>query len=100
MPGMTDTADEDLVAAIAEFVGAFETVFRYDWQHTLDMIGDESEGATFIEPGLNDEFNDLASRGFLLEKYRQLVGVLKQRGIEPEFPIPLDRIPGSPKRVW
>ena len=100
MGGVDDFNDKELVEAIAEFVGAFETVFRYDWPYTRIMIGDEADGASFIEPGLADEGEDWGCRGALLEKYRQLVCVLKQRGIEPVFPIPLDRVPGFTKRVW
>lgn len=45
----------DLNQAISRFVGAFEVVFRHDWEYTKIMIGDESEGSTFVEPGLDDE---------------------------------------------
>lgn len=97
---MADTTDKELQEALAEFVGAFEVVFRYDWPYTKIMIGDEEEGATFIEPGLEDETEDWGARGALLEKYRRLVSVMRSRGIEPEFPFPLDRIPNFEKRVW
>lgn len=62
------------------------------------MIGDEVEDATFIEPGLEDESEDWAARGALLEKYRRLVSLMR-RGIEPVFPFPLDRVPKFKKRV-
>ena len=86
--------------AIAEFVGAFEVVFRYDWEYTKVMIGDEMDGATFIEPRLEDETNDWGSRGALLEKYRALVAVMKAQNMEPEFPFPLENLPGFKQRVW
>ena len=41
---MTDSRHNELENALAEFVGAFEVVFRYDWAYTKDMIGDEVEG--------------------------------------------------------
>ena len=85
----------DLERAIAEFVGAFEVVFRYDWEYTKIMIGDESEGATFVEPGLDDESEDWGARGALLEKYRELLKVMKANGLEPEFPFPLENLPNS-----
>jgi hypothetical protein len=69
--------DNELYKAIAEFVGAFEIVFRYDWAYTKTMIGDETEGMTFIEPGLEDEIEDWGARGALLEKYRALVDAMK-----------------------
>jgi hypothetical protein len=97
---MTDPTDKELLDALAEFVGAFEVVFRYDWPYTKIMFGDEVEGGTFIEPGLADEIEDWGSRGALLERYRRLVSVMQLRGIEPAFPFPLDRLPDFKKRVW
>ena len=93
-------SDEELQRAVAEFVGAFEVVFRYDWPYTKIMIGDEEEDATFVEPGLEDEEEDWGARGALLEKYRRLVTVMKAKGMEPIFPFPLERIPDFTKRVW
>ncbi len=97
---MPDSNDKELQEAIAEFVGAFEVVFRYDWPYTKTMFGYHEDGATFIEPGLDDETEDWGARGALLEKYRRLVSLLQARGIEPVFPFPLDRIPDFKKRVW
>jgi hypothetical protein len=97
---MADSDDKELLEALAEFVGAFEVVFRYDWPYTKITIGDETKGATFIEPELEDETEDWGSRGALLQKYRRLVSVMQAHGIEPIFPCPLDRIPGFTKRVW
>jgi hypothetical protein len=74
----------DFEKAVAEFVGAFEIVFRYDWQYTKEMIGDEEEGA-FVEPELEDEIDNWGARGDLLEKYRQLIIVMQEQGIEPSF---------------
>jgi hypothetical protein len=97
---MAEPTDTELQEALAEFVGAFEVVFRYDWPYTTVMFGVVEEGANFIEPGLADESEDWGARGALLEKYRRLVGVMKARGIEPVFPFPLDRIPDFKERVW
>ncbi|MYM95791.1 hypothetical protein [Duganella vulcania] len=74
--------------ALIEFIGAFEVVFRYDWEYTKIMIGDEAAGATFLEPGLDDESEDWAARGALLERYRALVGAMQSQGLEPKFPFP------------
>ena len=79
--------------ALAEFMGAFEIVFRYDWDYTRVMIGDEADGATFVEPGLADESEDWGARGALLEKYRLLLAAMKESGIEPIFPFPLAHLP-------
>lgn len=91
---------EELQRTLSEFVGAFEVVFRYDWEYTKTMIGDEEAGATFIEPGLEDETNDWGARGALLEKYRLLVEAMKKNGLSPAFPFPLENLPGAPKRAW
>jgi hypothetical protein len=92
--------EDQLQAALAEFVGSFEVVFRYDWDYTKLMIGDEAEKASFIEPGIEDETNDWGARGALLEKYRALVAEMKAARIEPVFPFPLENLPGFTKRVW
>lgn len=93
-------ANEPIHTALTEFVGAFEVVFRYDWDYTKLMFGDEAEGANFIEPGLEDETNDWGARGALLEKYRALVAAMKAAGLEPAFPFPLENLPGFTKRAW
>jgi hypothetical protein len=92
--------DTEFEKAVAEFVGAFEVVFRYDWQYTKEMIGDEEPNATFIEPGLEDEIEDWGARGALLEKYRYLITIMQNRGIEPRFPFPLEGLPDFKNRVW
>jgi hypothetical protein len=97
---MRNFTDIELHTAIAEFVGAFEVVFRYDWTYTKGMIGDEERGANFIAPGLEDESDNWGARGALLERYRKLVSLLKMRGIDPVFPFPLDGLPDFTKRVW
>lgn len=92
--------DERIREALTEFVGAFEVVFRYDWDYTKVMIGDEADGATFIEPGLEDETEDWGARGALLEKYRVLIAAMKAAGLKPAFPFPLENLPGFKRRVW
>ena len=84
-----------LEKAIAEFVGAFEVVFQHDWEYTKVMLGDETEGATFIEPGLADESEDWGARGALLEKYRELLVEMKLRHIAPLSPFPAANLPAS-----
>ena len=56
------------------------------------MIGDEEEGCTFLEPGLEDEVDDWGARGALLEKYRALRALMKKRKIDPQFPFTLERV--------
>jgi len=94
-------ADVALEKAVAELVGAFEVVFRYDWEYTaLVMQGMVMDGSTFVEPGVEDETDDWGARGVLLEKYRALVSLMKSRGIEPEFPFPLERFDNFKGIVW
>lgn len=93
-------SDTEIQKALSEFIGAFEVVFRYDWEYTKAMIGDEADGANFVEPGLDDETEDWGARGALLEKYRALVAVMKANGMEPAFPFPLAHLPGFKGRVW
>ena len=82
-----------LEKAIAEFVGAFEVVFRHDWEYTKVMLGDEADGATFIEPGLANESEDWGARGALLEKYRALLEAMQSRNIKPVSPFPIANLP-------
>ena len=93
-------SDPELEEAISDFVGAFELVFRYDWEYTKLMFGDEADGASFIEPQLADEFEDWGARGALLEKYRNLVAIMKKRNMKPQFPFPPDRLPDFKGLVW
>jgi hypothetical protein len=92
--------ETELTRALQEFIGAFEVVFRYDWEYTRVMIGDEIDGANFIEPRLEDESEDWGARGALLEKYRALASAMKKNGMEPAFPFPLDHLPSYKGRVW
>lgn len=57
----------------ADFLGAFEVIFRYDWAYTKAMIGGKAEGASFIEPGLENESENWGARGAMLEKYKVLL---------------------------
>jgi hypothetical protein len=98
MVKLSSQQQDELQRAISEFVGAFEVVFRYDWKYSSEMIGDA--GASFLEPEVEDENEDWGSRGALLERYRTLVATMKESGMEPRFPFPLENLPGAPKRLW
>lgn len=93
-------SDKEITKALQEFVGAFEIVFRYDWEYTTVMFGHVNNGANFIEPELEDETEDWGARGALLEKYRNLVAVMKSNSLQPEFPFPLENLPEFKARVW
>jgi hypothetical protein len=93
--------DVELEKAVAELVGAFEVVFRYDWEYTSTVMqGMVMDNANFIEPGIEDESDDWGARGALLEKYRALVSLMKSRGIKPQFPFPLERLGNFKGVVW
>ncbi|MDB5801556.1 MAG: hypothetical protein JWL63_2495 [Rhodocyclales bacterium] len=98
MSELSQEQQEQLNGALSEFVGAFEVVFRYDWEYTTVMIGNEEPN--FLEPGVEDESEDWGARGALLEKYRNLVSIMKIRGMSPTFPFPLEHLPGKPTRQW
>ncbi|WP_457320436.1 hypothetical protein [Roseateles sp. P5_E11] len=95
---MTIPAAEELQRAMCEFVGAFEIVFRYDWEYTTVMI--DPDTPSFLEPGLSDESEDWGARGALLEKYRALTQLMTKHGLRPAFPFPIENLPGSPKEQW
>ena len=90
---MNDLPTPSLQQALAEFVGAFETVFHHDWDYTATMIG--SEDPSFLSPGLSleDETEDWGARGALLEKYRNLVDAMNAAGISSVLPFPPEHLP-------
>ena len=87
---------EAISRALAEFVGAFELVFHYDWDYTTIMIG--CEKPSFLSPGLgrDAESEDWGARGALLEKYRNLKALMKQAGVSPVLPFTLENMPAEP----
>ena len=91
---------EEFRRALTEFVGAFEVVFHYDWQYTTCMIG--GEDPTFLRPGLSaeEESEDWGARGALLEKYRNLIAAMKNAGLRPVYPFPLDRLDSKEEPLW
>ena len=84
---------DDVMAAIRDFVASFEAVFGNDWQYARHPGGDAeqaaaahatgleasptiAEGATFLEPGVDDEVEDWGNRAVLLQAYRRLKRLL------------------------
>jgi len=86
------TKDPELEKAVAEFIGAFEVVFRQDWDFTKFQSAHVREDATFLEPKEEDEMDDWWARGVLLEKYRALRGLMSEKKIEPHFGDELERV--------
>src|SRR5687767_13526360 len=88
---MSQTPDrftDPLQAAVAEFVGAFQEVFHYDWEYTRSVIG--GENPSFLRPGLSEaqESQDWGARGALLEKYRALIAAMSAVKLKPRAPFP------------
>lgn len=84
--------DADLRRAIAAFVGAFEEVFDRDWEYAQTMLSPANidtfiaAGGTFLKPGVVDEVEDWGARAELLDRYRQLLEVMQQHGMQPKKP--------------
>jgi hypothetical protein len=93
---MSELQSENFSRALAEFVGAFELVFHYDWGYTTIMIGGEEP--SFLSPGLgrDAETEDWGARGALLEKYRNLKALMKQAGVSPVLPFTLEGMLAEP----
>ncbi len=93
---MGNNSSDALTQALAEFVGAFELVFHYDWDYTKIMIGGEEP--SFLSPGLDREAEseDWGARGALLEKYRNLKALLRQSGVAPVLPFSLENVRTEP----
>jgi catechol 2,3-dioxygenase-like lactoylglutathione lyase family enzyme len=78
--------------AIAAFVGVFEEVFERDWEYARTMLSAANTaaliapGATFLNPGVEDEAEDWGARAELLGRYRQLLQVLERHGVRPKRP--------------
>ncbi len=77
--------DTELQNALLSFMGYFELVFDNDWELTKTRLeGPEyyvAEGGTFLNPGVEDEENNWANRARVLESYRALKTLLKQREV-------------------
>jgi hypothetical protein len=92
--------DPELAQSAGRFIEVFRHVFHYDWEHTrlaLKAFRFYSDGiGTFITPGLeNDEESyNWQARGLLLDAFRELSELLRERGLHPdqrpEEPIPDD----------
>ena len=77
---------DKLLRVLDEFLSAFELVFEDDWEFTQGCMEQSeyfiSEDGTFINPRVEDEGNNWANRGSLLESYRELSKCMKECVIE------------------
>jgi hypothetical protein len=78
---------EELQERLTSFMENLKLVLDYDWEFTKGVINDPWYiPGTFLNPGVDDEGNNWANRGGLLESYRALVETMQELGI------PVDRI--------
>ena len=78
--------NDQLKNLLTEFMSSFELVFGHDWEFSQGCLRDDSQhfiarGGTFLNPGVDDESNNWANRGHLLDVYRRLVAEMKKAGI-------------------
>ena len=75
-------AAEELQRAMCEFVGAFEIVFRYDWEYTTVMIDPDSmlPSAPFKTKGLGVTDGADAKQACFDRFHMRLSSVLSARG--------------------
>ncbi len=76
----------ELLKAVDAFARMFELVFDNDWPTTQRNIADPTnlieEQGTFIQPLVEDERNNWANRGALLDAYRRLLQCMEDCGIQ------------------
>ena len=76
----------ELLKAVDAFARMFELVFDNDWPTTQRNIADPTylieEQGTFIQPLVEDEGNNWANRGALLDAYRRLLQCMEDCGIQ------------------
>ena len=77
---------DEFEMAVAEFVWTVEELFDRDWDYTNLMFPSINDGATFLEPDLDDEAEDWGNRAFFLERFRKLRRKMRELGIEPRSP--------------
>lgn len=69
---------------LSYFLACFEAVFGDDWPVTGCNLADDARDwfihpdATFLEPGVRDEFSNWHNRGALLASYRALKAELEK----------------------
>ena len=71
---------DELLGTAEAFLDSFELVFDNDWVKTKSCMEDSeyfiSAAGTFVHPQVDDESNNWANRGSLLEHYRDLPNCL------------------------
>ena len=79
--------NEEMKNALTEFVSSFDLVFDEDWEFSKNCLRDDSQKSfiasdgTFLNPRVDDESNNWANRGHLLEVYRRLIAEMQKQGM-------------------
>ena len=74
--------NQELREAVKHFVGMFELVFDNDWEMSKLCLDEDNrqyyiqDNGTFINPRVEDEYNNWSNRGHLLKSYRTLKAIL------------------------
>lgn len=79
---------DEMFNALNRFAFCFQLVFDADWEMTRGCI-DESDdfiNGTFINPMVDDESNNWANRGALLESWRRLLICMERLDVLEESP--------------
>ena len=80
--------NDELKNLLTEFMSSFELVFGNDWEVSKSRLCGDFDfiapDGTFLSPGVDDESNNWANRGHLLDVYRRLVAGMKKQGIHHE----------------
>ncbi len=77
----------ELNKLLVDFIINFELVFKNDWDFTKGIILEDfyiKDNGSFLEPGVDDESNNWANRGLLLESFRKLREFLLTQELEFE----------------
>jgi hypothetical protein len=83
-----------VIQASEHFTKMFELVFDNDWGFTQTLLKEENIDSfirfdrTFLKPGVEDESNNWANRGALLQAYREMREALQS--VDPFSGMPND----------
>lgn len=71
-----------IIKLLSDFLDSFEHLFDTDWDYAQEILKDPKDfialDGTFLNPKIEDESNNWASRGHLLGVYRQLLSELRK----------------------
>lgn len=76
--------NKEILQAYRFFLNSFELVFHDDWEKTKVAIQSNnyiSDNGTFLDPCIEDEGNNWANRGGLLDAYRSLKKSLGEKPV-------------------